>query len=353
MAELLILVVLLGPVFLIAGLFFMFQERNSSGRRALGAVMALAGTVITGGIAWGLFALLSGNNSKGRVLRLRGRARVARRALGEGWADDAVPDVSGLTSWQRTVLGEVWMYSAGLEHASVPAFSKLSLKLSALGAPADLLEDCHLAALDEVRHARRCFALARAYSGVSWTAGTIPALTQASASPSPKSTGEPWSRLVRGSLLDGCLAEGMASMVAGEGAVRATDPVVRETLSVISEDEGRHAELAWDVIGFALERGGRSAKEALRQALSELESQQTPAIPRIPGVDEDFLARNGVLPQAELGRLMAVCIERTRARAEALLEPSALAARHGSIDIQGVPLAPALDVASEQAAPRG
>ncbi len=351
--ELVILFVLLGPVVFVWGLILMFQKRHTGGVRILGGAMALFGTATMGGVAWLVTTLLTSNNSKGRVLRLRGRTRVARRALGEGWADDAAPDVSGLTPWQRTVLGEVWMYSAGLEHASVPAFSKLSLKLSALGAPSELLEDCHLAALDEVRHARRCFALARAYSGVRWTAGTLPELAQGSAQPSPASMGDTWARLVRGSLLDGCLAEGMAALVAGEGAARATDPVVQETLSVISEDEGRHAELAWDVIAFALERGGRSAKEALRQSLLALESQQAPALPHIPGVDEEFLARNGVLPQPELGRLMAVCIERTRARAEALLEPSSLPALHGVIDVEGMPVSSPRDEMSAAAAPRG
>ncbi|WP_233587268.1 hypothetical protein [Corallococcus sp. CA049B] len=93
---------------------------------------------------------------------------------------------------------------------------------------------------------------------------------------------------------------------------------MREILAVIADDERRHAELAWDVIAFALERGGGTAKQALRQALEALETQRTPSLPSIPGVDEAFLARNGVLPQAELGRLMEECIQRTRARSALL-----------------------------------
>ncbi|MCP3060192.1 ferritin-like domain-containing protein [Myxococcus sp. K38C18041901] len=310
----------------ILGIVFALPRNHSQQTRRLGGRLLIGGGVLsTGavvGAAWAFFEFLSSlSYSKGRVLRLQGRARVARRALGTGWADEAVPEVSGLTAWQRTVLGELWMYSARMEHASVPAFAKLSLRLSALGAPSALLEDCHLAALDEVRHARRCFALARAYSGMAWTAGPIPELGQDGGRPQATASEDDWARLARGSLLDGCLAEGLASLVAAEGARRASDPVVRETLSVIAEDEGRHAELGWDVLDFALERGGGSAKAGLRRALAELDSRSTPALPPIPGMDEAFLARNGLLPQAELGHWMGVCIQQTRARALALLTP--------------------------------
>ncbi|MHA7632962.1 ferritin-like domain-containing protein [Corallococcus sp. M7] len=306
------LIVLAGPVLVVAGIVVMLKGAGSRG-----GVLTLLGAVTMGLVYWAYSAINHMHYSKGRVLRLKGRARVARRALGEGWADDAAPALEGLTPWQRSVLGEAWLYSAGMEHASVPAFAKLSLKLSALGAPSELLEACHLAALDEVRHARRCFALARAYSGLPWSAGMIPELSQERLPRPAPVEGDEWARLVRGSLLDGCLGEGLAASVAAEASRRASDPVVRETLAVIAEDEGRHAELAWDVIAFALERGGGKARQALRQALEALETQTTPELPNIPGVDEAFLARNGVLPQAELGRLMEECIQRTRARAGA------------------------------------
>ncbi|WP_233611995.1 ferritin-like domain-containing protein [Corallococcus sp. AB045] len=302
--------ILSGPVLFVAGIVVM-----SKGSGTRGGIMTVLGASTMGLVYWSYSAISDTNFSKGRVLRLKGRARVARRALGDGWADDAAPDIDGLTPWQRTVLGEAWLYSAGMEHASVPAFAKLSLKLTALGAPSELLEACHLAALDEVRHARRCFALARAYSGLPWSAGMIPELSQDRPQRPGPVEGDDWSRLVRGSLLDGCLGEGLAASVAAEVSRRASDPVIRETLAVIAEDEGRHAELAWDVIAFALERGGGTAKQALRQALEALETQRSPSLPSIPGVDEAFLARNGVLPQAELGRLMEECIQRTRARA--------------------------------------
>lgn len=316
------LVMVLGILVCGPGLFVLGIITMRKGSPIGGTILTLMGTATMGFVGWLVYVIDHTNFSKGRVLRLKGRARVARRALGDGWADDAVPRLEGLTPWQRSVLGEAWMYSAGMEHASIPAFAKLSLKLSSLGAPSELLEDCHLAALDEVRHARRCFALARAYSGLPWSAGAIPELGQERPQPSHLDEGDAWSRLVRGSLLDGCLGEGLAASVAAEASARASDPVVRETLAVIAEDEGRHAELAWDIIAFALERGGGKARQALRQAVDALETQRTPELPNIPGVDEAFLSSNGVLPQSELGRLMDACVQRTRERALACVEPA-------------------------------
>ena len=60
------------------------------------------------------------------------------------------------------MLAEEWIENARSEHASVPAFSRLSLTLMSLGAPARLVEGAHRAALEEIEHARLAFALAGA-----------------------------------------------------------------------------------------------------------------------------------------------------------------------------------------------
>lgn len=74
---------------------------------------------------------------------------------------------------QRDALAKLWLISARMEHASVAAFSQLSLHLAALGAPSELVERIHVAALDEIRHARRCYAIASAFAGKALTAGPI------------------------------------------------------------------------------------------------------------------------------------------------------------------------------------
>jgi hypothetical protein len=64
----------------------------------------------------------------------------------------------------------------GFVSAGAPPPAQPRLHLAALGAPASLVELAHLAALDEIRHARRCFALASAYAGRVWTPGPIAGL---------------------------------------------------------------------------------------------------------------------------------------------------------------------------------
>jgi hypothetical protein len=51
------------------------------------------------------------------------------------------------------------------------------LELLALGAPAELVEKAHVAALDEIEHARICFALASAYGGERYGPGPLDAVT--------------------------------------------------------------------------------------------------------------------------------------------------------------------------------
>ena len=81
----------------------------------------------------------------------------------------------------RGALARLWAESARGEHASVPAFSRLSLSLVALGAPAGLVEAALRAALDEIQHARLAFSLASTYAGEPVGPGPLPELQTAPA----------------------------------------------------------------------------------------------------------------------------------------------------------------------------
>lgn len=264
-----------------------------------------------------LYSLFKGlsdmDMTKGRVLRIKNRAQLPELATGDGWsAGDVTLDCS-LTGRAREVLGELWLLTARMEHASVPAFSQLSVHLSALGAPARLLAATHRAALEEIRHAEHCFAIARAITGVPHTAGPIAALGGAGGQID-------LTRLAIGSLVDGCLAEGIASDVAGGGANAATEPTIRATLAMISREEAGHAELAWDVLSWCLEHGGEPVRRAVASRVEALTEEMTPRLPAIAGIDDASLGPYGVIDQDTIAALARARIAAVQARARGVLD---------------------------------
>ena len=234
---------------------------------------------------------------EGRPLRVRGRIIAAPLADSEGWRGaGADPDVSSLSLAARAVLAEKWIESARSEHASVPAFSRLSLTLMSLGAPARLVEGAHRAALEEIGHARLAFALAGAYAGESVAPGALPELRT-----SPAVTAGSLSELAIESLTDGCLNEGFAAAAATVASARARDGAVRDAWAAIARDESSHADLAWEVVSWCLEQGAPALGRELRKAI-----HTSPAMARtkdVPSPLEPELEAHGWLPPAELQEL--------------------------------------------------
>src|SRR5262249_51445943 len=154
----------------------------------------------------------------------------------------------GIDETLRAALAEGWTRDALLEHASVAAFARFSLELLAVGAPADLVEDAHRAALDEVAHARACFAVAAAYGGVATEPASFPfgGCVEVASS---------LAEIVARTVVEGCIGETLAAIQAAEQLARAADPAVREVLTAIANDEARHAELAWRTVAWALATG--------------------------------------------------------------------------------------------------
>ena len=286
----------------------------SVGAALIGGVVFVIATIhdiMTNGFLGGA------GNSKGRLLRLRGKAHLPAVARGDGWADDAVPALDDVIAAERAVLADAWLASARMEHASVAAFAQLSLHLAAVGAPADLAERTHQAALDEIRHARRCFAFARAFGGDAWTAGPIAELARGG-------SGSPVDlvRLAIGSLVDGCLNEGIAADVAANGARGARDPIVRDTLRMIAADEERHAELAWSVLAWCIDTGGETVRAAVAARVARLTDELVPRAPDFPGLSPERLVAHGLFDQDTIGRIATARIDMVRGRAAALVEPA-------------------------------
>lgn len=187
----------------------------------------------------------------GRPFLVAGTERLAAPAARGDWqgGERAVPELSALTATERLALATHWQAAALMEHASIAAFARFTLELLALGAPASLVAEATAATRDEQRHATTCFTLASTFAGSPLGPGPLP-VRDCLASVELESVAVT-------TFLEGCIGETIAAVEARELALTAADPMLRQTLACITEDEARHALLAWSFLRFALERGGR------------------------------------------------------------------------------------------------
>jgi hypothetical protein len=242
-----------------------------------------------------------GGGCPGRPFLVDDTARSAEAVHVEcGWSLGVLaPDTTGLDADVRRALAAAWTGDALLEHASIAAFSRFSLELMAMGGPADLVAAAHQAALDEVRHARICFALAQGYAGAPVGPATFPFEGSITLSADLASFAAATAR-------EGCIGETLSAIIAAEQLARATDPAVRRALSAIAEDESRHAELAWRTVAWAIERGGEPVRAAVAAVFAG-------AARYVPGVVADTAIPPGIL--GSHGRLDAASARDAMARA--------------------------------------
>jgi hypothetical protein len=155
------------------------------------------------------------------------------------------PVPARMESHEGELLGRLWVNDGLAEQASIAAFGQLALQLMRFGAPAQLLCDAHLAALDEIAHARLCFSLANRYGHARHDAVPFSAATCVD-----RDLDLP--RLMEDSIIDGAFAEGFAASALAWSATRAQDRAVRAVLTRLGRDEARHAALGWDIALWAL-----------------------------------------------------------------------------------------------------
>ncbi|HUS33457.1 MAG TPA: hypothetical protein VMZ53_33375 [Kofleriaceae bacterium] len=227
---------------------------------------------------------------RGRAARVDGEVVMAPVRGGATWrADELRPTVADLSSDTRAALRDAWQLAAQMEHASIAAFSALSLRLMSLGAPADLIARTHEAALDEIRHTQIAFALASAYAAMPLE----PACFDAAARVPTAST---LSELARETFLDGCIEETSAAVDASLAANDARDPVIAAALRSIADDEARHAALAWSIVGWCVR-----AEPAIARDLRALLDELVPAV-RVSAPDALDLAGHGIRSPADSAR---------------------------------------------------
>ena len=212
------------------------------------AGLTMTSTVLALFTFW-LFSLLDDCSwTKGRPLRGRGRR----------------PRPAPPTGSDRTRAGQHWRSMAQEEYESVASFGELALDLMAAGAPARLIERCHQAAREELRHTEQCLEIAGLYGADTELPGDIPALRKARSRPRWRSA--LLTRLAVESYVDGCLGEASSAIVLGKLAAETTDENTRRILKILAKEEMGHARLSQDIVEWSLSRGGPVVQRAVTRA---------------------------------------------------------------------------------------
>lgn len=308
-----------------AGLAFVALARKRDGSRGLRLVgmfgsVALALVGLAEGLMGTAIVLLSGA-AWGRPLRIRGRLLHPELKHGADWSRGGSPSVEGLDPDTRRALEALWLHDAQKEHASVPAFARITWLLCAAGAPPRLIEGSQRAGLQESDHACRCFALAAAYGGRSHSVETMPELLLGGLD----IEGSVLTVLARESLTDGCLLEDFNADVAGACAGVCREPVTRDVLTRIAEEERSHAAFSWEVLEWALQRGGAPVAQAVAEALDRLAKTPRPTStsrvtqPLVARADATRLRAHGRMTDSEWATLWPLRVSATVARTRRLL----------------------------------
>jgi hypothetical protein len=253
-----------------------------------------------------LLALLATSDfSRGRQLRRFGRVLLPRVVDGRGWAEErqAIDGAAAAVEpGVRAALAAQWRENARTEHASVAAFARLTLDLMALGAPPSLVAAANRDALDEIRHTKLCFSLARALDGRDRGPAAFPQGARARTLPANRTLA--LAALAVDSLVDGALHEGVSARIIAALGRRCEVSEIRAVLKEIAADEGRHAAHGWDVVRYCLAEGGAAVAGALRGATAALPRAMRSDLPEAAagGAWERYGIHGHALEAAEYAR---------------------------------------------------
>ncbi len=178
-----------------------------------------------------------------------------------------------------------WIEVARHEHASIATFSRLALDLMHLGAPLELVQRCHEAALDEARHAHAALGVAVSLGAETLRFGALPPVAHRTAS---------LQQIAFDALIEGCWGEGIASAVAGVAATRSSGQV-RQVLRTIEAEEARHAELAWATLRWVTKRDPSLLEPLIAEARGHVSAPPSRDALEEPAFIEGF----GLLSAAE------------------------------------------------------
>jgi hypothetical protein len=229
----------------------------------------------------------------GRPFTVDGHARVAAAIVRGDWQADLPEHGLGIDPVTRASLARAWLEDARMEHASVASFARFTLELLALGAPPELIADSQAASVDEVEHARLCFALASRHADELLGPGRLEL--------PPLGEDITLERVTAAVVSEACVGETIAALVAREQRARAEDPATKCALDRIAEDEERHAALGWRFVHWALAKGGAPVRRAAERAFHEaVANARVAPAPSYEISDRAAWSRHGRLDRDEL-----------------------------------------------------
>lgn len=221
----------------------------------------------------------------GRPLLRDGEPLTAPSVATSAWHEPTVTDAASPELRARAAAW--WLRAALLEHASIASFARFSVELLRYGAPPELLQGAHRAALDEVEHARLAFALASSWSGRALGPGPfdLQGATRLSAS---------LAEFAEAVVREGCVGETLAAIDAAARLARTTDRATRRALEVIVRDESNHAALAWQTLRWVL-----SMDPTTKARIDEVFAEERARVGAAVGRTSDDHAILGLLDDAE------------------------------------------------------
>lgn len=191
--------------------------------------------------------------------------------------DGLVPETEHAKPSESEV-GAFFASVARLEAASIPAFEQLARELVWHGAPRELVQEALRARADEVRHARITRALAERFGACV----EAPVVVLGA----PRALFE----MARENAVEGCVRETFGAVVASIQATRAEDPEIARALSVIAEDETRHAALSWDIATWIEARLSPAQRAAVHEARAKAVTELRASLELAPSLGAQRVA---------------------------------------------------------------
>jgi hypothetical protein len=179
----------------------------------------------------------------------------ARRSI-----DWSAMDVGALGASGRRTVGATWRERMRQEHLAVGAFSLLARELAEQGCDAVVLSLITRAACDEVRHAEICRQFAVALLG----RRDVPARFRGLPKVPMHADATPAARVLFHVVEMCCLSETITGVYFTEMLARTTDPVAREAIESLLEDEIDHGRVGW---AYLAERARTRSLAGLAEAL--------------------------------------------------------------------------------------